>query len=87
MLAPVKTVFAQPAGGGPGNLPGPGDCLAPRYPKVARLLRDVGTDIHPNLAFPSGHWRSIRSTNAMDRVNAEIVRRAKVVGIFLNGAS
>jgi len=32
-------------------------------------------------------WRSIRSTNALERVNAEIDGLAKVVGIFPNSAS
>jgi transposase-like protein len=33
------------------------------------------------------HWRSISSTNAIERLNAGIDRRAKVVGIFPNTAS
>jgi len=37
--------------------------------------------------FPVDHWRSISSTNAIERVNAELDRRAKVVGIFPNTAS
>ena len=32
------------------------------------------------MAFPADHWRSISSTNAIERVNAEIDRRTKVVG-------
>jgi transposase-like protein len=39
------------------------------------------------LDFPVDHWRSISSTNAIERVNAELDRRAKVVGIFPNTAS
>jgi putative transposase len=39
------------------------------------------------ITFPTEHWRSIRSTNALELVNAEIGRRAKVVGIFPNSAS
>ena len=39
------------------------------------------------MAFPADHWRSISSTNAIERLNAEIDRRAKVVGIFPNTAS
>ena len=61
--------------------------LEPRYPKVAKLLRDAEQDILSFLTFPNEHWRSIRSTNALERVNAEIVRRAKVVAIFPNSAS
>jgi hypothetical protein len=37
--------------------------------------------------FPSEHQHSIRSTDALERVNAEIDRRTKVVGMFPNSAS
>jgi len=57
------------------------------YRKCPQLLRDAEQDILSYLAFPTEHWRSIRSTNALERVNAEIDRRAKVVGIFPNSAS
>ena len=32
--------------------------------------------------FPVHHWRRIRTTNMVERVNAEIKRRTKVVGAF-----
>ena len=34
-------------------------------------------------AFPRPHWAKIWSTNPLERVNREIKRRARVVGIFL----
>lgn len=37
--------------------------------------------------FPRAHWSKIWSTNALGRVNKEIKRRARVVGIFPNGAA
>jgi transposase-like protein len=54
-----------------------------RFPKVAELIRAAEHEVLAYLAFPSDHWRSTSSTNAVERVNAEIDRRAKVVGIFL----
>ncbi len=32
--------------------------------------------------FPVHHWRRVRTTNMVERVNAEIKRRTKVVGAF-----
>ncbi len=88
MLALVKTVFAQPGQQAASQAISQAlKLLEPRYPKVAKLLRDAEQDILSYLTFPSEHWRSIRSTNALERVNAEIDRRAKVVGIFPNSAS
>jgi transposase-like protein len=88
VLALVKTVFAQPTQQAASQAISQAlELLQPRYPKVAKLLRDAEADILYYLAFPSEHWRSIRSTNALERVNAEIDRRAKVVGIFPNSAS
>ena len=33
-------------------------------------------------AFPRSHWSKIWSTNPLERVNKEIKRRGRVVGIF-----
>jgi transposase-like protein len=44
--------------------------------------RGAEADVLAYLDFPVDHWRSISSTNAIERVNAELDRRAKVVGIF-----
>ncbi|MGC2190845.1 MAG: transposase [Candidatus Dormiibacterota bacterium] len=54
---------------------------------ISKLLRGAEQDILSYLTFPTEHWRSIRSTNALERVNDEIDRRAKAVGIFPNSAS
>ena len=88
VLALVKTVFAQPSQQAASQAISQAlELLEPRHPRVAKLLRDAESDILSYLTFPPEHWRSIRSTNALERVNAEIDRRAKVVGIFPNSAS
>jgi len=38
-------------------------------------------------AFPRAHWPKTCSTNPLERVNKEIKRRARVVGIFPNDAA
>jgi hypothetical protein len=61
--------------------------LEPRFSKAVELLRHAEVDVLAYMAFPADHWRSISSTNAIERLNAEIDRWAKVVGIFPNTAS
>jgi transposase-like protein len=38
-------------------------------------------------AFPSEHWRSLRTNNPLERLNREIRRRTRVVGAFPDGRS
>ena len=45
---------------------------------VERFMFDLGN----YRDFPVYHWRRIRTTNMVERVNAEIKRRTKVVGAF-----
>ena len=51
------------------------------------MLREAEEDILAYLSFPREHHSSISSTNAIERVNAEVDRRAKVVGILPNSDS
>lgn len=61
--------------------------LAEKHPKLAALLDDAEASVLAYMAFPEAHWRQIRSTNPLERLNKEIGRRADVVGIFPNDAS
>jgi putative transposase len=38
-------------------------------------------------AFPRSHWSKVWSTNPLERLNKEIKKRARVVGIFPNDAA
>jgi transposase-like protein len=38
-------------------------------------------------AFPSEHWRSLRTNNPLERVLKEVRRRTKVIGAFPDGQS
>jgi transposase-like protein len=60
------------------------DTLSSRFPKVAQQLEEAEEDVLAHMSFPSAHWRQIRSTNGLERLNRELARRFSVVGIFPN---
>ncbi len=89
MVAAVfRTIFAQPD---PDTVAATWDQvrdqLGDRFPKIADLMDAAKTEVLAFSAFPRAHWTKVWSTNPLERVNKEIKRRARVVGIFPNEAS
>jgi len=56
-------------------------------PRLSAWLEDNLSEGFTVFDFPLEHRRSIRTTNSLERINKEIRRRTRVVGIFPNPAS
>lgn len=63
------------------------DQLAKSFPKIGPLMDDAKAEVLAFATFPRAHWQKIWSTNPLERVNKEIKRRSRVVGIFPNPAA
>ena len=89
MVAAVfRTIFAQPD---PDTVAATWDTvrdqLAAAFPKIGPLMDDAKTEVLAFTVYPRTHWPKVWSTNPLERVNKEIKRRARVVGIFPNEAA
>ena len=89
MVAAVfRTIFAQPDPAAVNrSWEEVRDQLAATFAKVGPLMDDAKAEVLAFTAFPKAHWRKIWSTNPLERVNKEIKRRSRVVGIFPNAAA
>jgi putative transposase len=57
------------------------------YTKSLDTVERFRFDLWNYRAFPKSHWRKIRTTNMMERINKELKRRSRVVGAFPNDQS
>jgi transposase-like protein len=89
MVAAVfRTIFAQPdAHAVSAAWNEVRDQLTASFPKVGPLMDDAKAEVLAFAAFPRAHWVKIWSNNPLERINKEIKRRSRVVGIFPNEAA
>ena len=86
--AVFRTIFAQPdAAAVTEAWDQVADQLAASFAKIGPLMGGAKAEVLAFAAFPRAHWQKIWSTNPLERINKEIKRRSRVVGIFPNEAS
>jgi putative transposase len=56
-------------------------------PKLATWMEETLPEGLMVFAFPQAHWRLLRTTNGLERLNQEIRRRTRVARLFPNEAS
>ena len=58
------------------------DLLSEKHSAAAELLIAAEDDVLAYFAFPQDHWKKIRSTNPLERINKELRRRVRAIGLF-----
>ena len=58
-----------------------------RLAKAAELVKATAHETFTYFAFPSNHWRQIKTNNPLERIIRAIRRRTRVVGAFPDGHS
>ena len=88
VAAAFRTIFAQV---NPDEIAAQWDhvraMLTERFEKAARLMDGAKDEVLAFVDFPRAHWRQLWSTNPLERLNKELTRRCRVVGIFPNEAA
>jgi len=60
---------------------------AMKLSKAAQIVGEGVAETLSYMAFPTEHWRQIRTNNPLERIMREIRRRTRVVGAFPDGRS
>jgi len=63
------------------------DKLRAKFPKLGELMDQAEEDVLAFMHFPKEHWPQLASTNTLERLNKELKRRSRVIGIFPNDAA
>jgi transposase-like protein len=83
VAAAIRTIFAQPDREAAGQqLQEVAKAMQSRWSRAAETVAAAEDDVLAYMAFPPEHWTRIYSTNPLERLNKEIKRRTKVVGVF-----
>jgi len=58
-----------------------------KMPKLTEWMSENLPESFTIFSFPGKYWRRLRTSNVLERLNREIKRRTKMVGVFPNEAA